>query len=87
VIQTPPLPATSDEAKKRSSWGTIAITILATYVLCGFVLVTLEGIGWLNPTLGRTLLPIFYPFLWPIWSLPGLRDASTAYVNWLRGFR
>jgi hypothetical protein len=71
---------------KRTSWGMVAIAILASYILAGFVLVTLEGVGWLNPTLGRVLLPGFCPFLWLVWSLPGLRDASDAYVNWLKSF-
>jgi hypothetical protein len=73
--------------EKVRSWGTIAAVILATYIISGVALVTLEGIGWLNPILGRTLLPFFYPFLWLVWSFPKWHGAFDAYVKWLQTFR
>jgi hypothetical protein len=72
---------------KWPNWGTIAAVILATYIISGFTLMTLEGIGRLNPILGRALLPIFYPFLWLVWSVPKWHGVFDAYVKWLQTFR
>ncbi len=64
----------------------IVLEFLAAYIAAGFVLMTLEGLGWLKPTLGNFLRPIFYPFLLLVW-LPGLRDATVFYINWLKSVR
>jgi hypothetical protein len=78
----------SDELRgKRWSWLQIAVAILATYIVTGCVLITLEGIGWLNPILARALRPVFLPFLWAVWTLPALHNLFDVYVKWLRTFR
>jgi hypothetical protein len=78
----------SDEPKRKPlSWMPIATAVVAGYVISGITLMTLAGIGWLNPTVGRALLPILSPFLWVAWTCPGLRDVSDTYIKWLQSLR
>ncbi|HET6326671.1 MAG TPA: hypothetical protein VFG04_18485 [Planctomycetaceae bacterium] len=54
---------------KRHRWITIGIAILATYIISGLMLVTLDQLGWLNRAVVDALLPAFTPFMWIVRSL------------------
>jgi hypothetical protein len=69
----------SDESdrrdRKRLGWGTVGAAILATYIVSGLVLVTLDQLGWLNRAVVDVLRPPFTPFLWIVrWLNEGLES-------------
>jgi hypothetical protein len=80
-------PMTDKADGKRWRSRTILATTFACYLAGSFTLVTLDGLGRLNPTLGHATAPIVRPLLWLMWISPPLNRAFSSYLNWLDTFR